>query len=72
MTTRNSNAVKHTPATPLRNKAAFALDASLDDAARKRGIYTDKARDTLAAYLDGAAKLKASTVRAYMRYLSAL
>jgi len=62
---------KHIPATPLRNRAAKALDVSLKDAADKRGIYTDKARDTLAEYLDGVIRLKASTVRAYCKYLGA-
>lgn len=55
--------------TTLKQKAAGALDATLDAAARQRGVHTDKARDTLAAYLDGAVKLKASTVRAYVQYL---
>lgn len=55
----------------LRDRAAKALDVSLDDAAAKRGIYTDKARDTLAAYLDGAVRLKARTVRSYCKYLGA-
>ena len=55
----------------LRNRAAKALDVSLTDAVAKRGIYTDKARDTLAAYLDGVVKLKARTVRAYCKYLGA-
>lgn len=53
----------------LRDKAAAALDATLDAATSKRGIYTDKARNTLAAYLDRAVNLRASTVRNYVRYL---
>ena len=53
----------------LRDQAATALDTTLDAAANKRGIYTDKARNTLAAYLDGAVKLRASTIRNYVRYL---
>ena len=55
----------------LRDRVAAALDASLENAANKRGIYTDKVRDTLAAYLDGVAKLRASTVRKYVDYLRA-
>ena len=53
----------------IREQAALALDNSLDAAANKRGIYTEKARDTLASYLDGAIKLRVQTVRAYVRYL---
>ena len=53
----------------LRDKAAAAIDTTLDAATMKRGIYTDKARNTLAAYLDGAVKLRASTIRNYVRYL---
>ena len=53
----------------LRDKAAYALDQSLSNAAMNRGIYTDKARWTLAAWLDGAIKVKASTIRAYSKYL---
>jgi len=53
----------------IRNQAAVAIDATLDAATLNRGIYTDRIRETLAAYLDGATKLRASTVRAYIRYL---
>ena len=53
----------------LRDKAAAAIDTTLDAATMKRGVYTDKARNTLAAYLDGAVKLLASTIRNYVRYL---
>ena len=53
----------------LRDKAAAAIDTTLDAATMKRGVYTDKARNTLAAYLDGAVKLRASTIRNYVRYL---
>ena len=53
----------------LRDKAADAIDTTLDAATMKRGVYTDKARNTLAAYLDGAVKLRASTIRNYVRYL---
>jgi len=53
----------------IRNQAAAAIDKTLDAAVMKRGIYTDKARNTLAAYLDGTTKLRASTVRSYIRYL---
>ena len=61
--------VSHTLATPLPYRAATALDVSLSAAACKRGIYTDKARNTLATYLDGAVNLKAKTVRRYIKYL---
>lgn len=53
----------------LKDKAAKAIDLTLNAAASKRGIYTDKARNTLAAYLDGAISLRASTIRSYIRYL---
>ena len=53
----------------LRAQAAAAIDATLSVASMKRGIYTDKARETLAAYLDGAIQLRASMVRTYVRYL---
>ena len=53
----------------IREQAALALDKSLDDAANNRGIYTDKCRYTLASYLDGKTKLKASTIRKYIAYL---
>lgn len=55
----------------LKDKAAMALDMSLDAAAANRGVYTDKARWILACYLDGA-KIKASTVRALVKYLGAV
>ena len=61
---------KPKPATPLRYRAAVALDLSLVAASQRVGIRTDKARDTLAAYLDGALKLKATTIRAYINYLN--
>jgi hypothetical protein len=53
----------------LRERTAAALDKSLVAAACKAGIKTDKVRDSLAAYLDGSIKLKASTVRAMCGYL---
>lgn len=56
----------------LKDKAAKALDESLDDASNNRGIYTDKARTALAAWLDGQIKLKASTVRVFCNYLTSL
>ena len=53
----------------IKYQVATALDFSLDAAVAKRGIYTDKVRVALAAYLDGAVKLKVKTVRAMIRYL---
>ena len=53
----------------LRDRAALALDKSLYDASINRGIYTDKARWALACHLDGAVRLKASTIRALCKYL---
>jgi hypothetical protein len=53
----------------LRDQAADAVDMTLDAAAIRFGIYTDKVRESLATWLDGAAKLKATTVRKYIKYL---
>ena len=51
----------------LQQRAAEALDAT--HAKTNRGLLTLQARDTLAAYLDGAAKLKASYARKLCSYL---
>lgn len=53
----------------LRDRAAKALDVSLEDAANKRGTNTDLYREALASWLDGTKKLKTSTVRILCRYL---
>ena len=53
----------------IRDRAANALDISLNAATNKVGIRTDKVRFALAAYLDGATKLRVSTVRALCKYL---
>jgi hypothetical protein len=53
----------------LCERVAQALDLSLNDAANKRGIYTDHYRDILAAYLDGQAKLSPAKVRHLCKYL---
>ena len=52
----------------LREKAASALDATHEAAARKFGLYTDSARDTLALYCDGG-RVRASYVRKLIKYL---
>lgn len=54
----------------LREQTALVLDTSLSAASKKRGLYTDKVRATLSAYLDGTVKLDASTVRKYALYLA--
>lgn len=59
----------HTTAQQTRYRAACALDRSLDAATAKRGIHTDKVRDTLAAWLDGAVTLRVKTARTYIHYL---
>ncbi len=53
----------------IREQAAQSLDRTLDAASRKVGIHTDAVRAQVAAYLDGALKLKASAVRRRIRYL---
>ena len=55
--------------TPTQWIAAQALDASLQAASKRVGIHTDKARETLAAYLDGQIKMRAKIVRRYADYL---
>lgn len=54
----------------LKDKAAEVLDRTHNAAALRVGIYTDKVRDHLAAWLDGAVKLRASTVRREIDYLA--
>ena len=53
----------------LKERAAASLDASLDAECRKVGIRTEQTRAVLAAYLDGAIKLRASLVRKLCAYL---
>jgi hypothetical protein len=53
----------------ITNRAAAALDMTHAAASRNIGIHTETARKVLAAYLDGAVKIKASTVAAYCKYL---
>lgn len=53
----------------LRERAAKALDVSLSDAMAMRGIHTEHYRWALAGWLDGARKLKSSTVRIMCSYL---
>jgi hypothetical protein len=52
----------------LRDRAAAALDNTHAAAARRLGLDTDKARDIVAAYLDGQ-KMRATTVRRFVAYL---
>ena len=53
----------------VKDRAARALDITLDAATRRVGLHTEKVRAALAAYLDSAVKLRASTVRAFCEYL---
>ena len=48
-----------------RERAAIAIGNTHDHAARKIGVHTEKARETLAAWLDDEIKMKATTARRY-------
>ena len=52
----------------LRDRAATVLDNTHDQASRLVGIHTDKMRDYVAVWLDGA-KIKTSIIRHAIKYL---
>lgn len=54
----------------LRERAAKALDDSLHAETMRVGVHVPVARGALAAWLDGAVRLKAATVREYVNYLN--